>query len=651
MNRFEIVKDIDEGAFGVVQMARNKDTGEIVAIKKIKKKYNSWDECMNLREIKSLKKLKHPNVIRLKEVFKLEQELFLVFEYARTNLFKLYNDEYKERGLAMPEHLIKSIIYQAVSALVYIHKMGFFHRDMKPENLLMNDRQVLKIADFGLAREIRSSPPYTEYVSTRWYRSPEILLKSTNYNSPVDIWALGCIMAELYLNGPLFNGASEMDQMAKISAVLGHPGKAWPEGVKLAGQCGFSFPSNSPQNLEDILKNASPLAVDMIRSMLNYDSSKRPTAAKLLQHPYFSQQHNASITEIPPSVPVTAQSPHPNRTHPFDAKGSHPLNCLSTAQIANQQNAVPNFPHHVPTSHSNTKQSQPVRNLLSELESNRWEHSLSSKKFQPKLPQSPLPKPPSGSPADTKGNIFGAHLDYEESQFQRKLDSMFPGTLSDSGQKSLAQNQFLNAKKSCGRDDVGDRANCTAKKKQLDADLEELEKQILATKKKYNSPGKSGKHKMAADKPVVTFEESALSRKKAVFCNPVNNENVAKVPPPKSGVGMFSDQLEELLSREQRILEQRSMKAIEGRLGEGVYAKHNTLRTKNSVCDGVGGADSLPSSESSKRRHNSIHRNLAENSLGDLENLPKPLFMVNGFQPSRVGIDALKTQHCVAQKY
>lgn len=104
----------------------------------------------------------------------------------------------------MPEEQIKSIIYQTANGLAHMHKHGFFHRDLKPENLLSDSKGLLKIIDFGLAREIRSRPPYTDYVATRWYRAPEILLKQPNYNSPVDIFALGCIMAELYLNRPLF---------------------------------------------------------------------------------------------------------------------------------------------------------------------------------------------------------------------------------------------------------------------------------------------------------------------------------------------------------------------------------------------------------------------------------------------------------------
>lgn len=130
----------------------------------------------------------------------------------------------KEQGKTFNEDQIKSMVYQCASALSYMHKHGFFHRDLKPENILIH-RDKAKLADFGLAREIRSKPPYTDYVSTRWYRAPELILKSTNYNSPVDIWALGCIMGELYLSTAMFAGNSELDQMYKICSTLGTPSK------------------------------------------------------------------------------------------------------------------------------------------------------------------------------------------------------------------------------------------------------------------------------------------------------------------------------------------------------------------------------------------------------------------------------------------
>ena len=129
------------------------------------------------------------------------------------------------RDKPFSEPIIKNILYQILQGLNYMHKHGFFHRDMKPENLLCNGPDVIKIADFGLARETRSRPPYTDYVSTRWYRAPEVLLRSTNYSSPIDLWAVGCIMVEIYTLQPLFPGRSEIDQIFRICSILGTPNK------------------------------------------------------------------------------------------------------------------------------------------------------------------------------------------------------------------------------------------------------------------------------------------------------------------------------------------------------------------------------------------------------------------------------------------
>ena len=130
---------------------------------------------------------------------------------------------FREKPFA--ESIIKNILFQIFQGLNYMHKHGFFHRDIKPENLLCNGPDLIKIADFGLARETRSRPPYTDYVSTRWYRAPEVLLRTTNYSSPIDLWAVGCIIAELYTLQPLFPGRSEIDQIFRICSILGTPDK------------------------------------------------------------------------------------------------------------------------------------------------------------------------------------------------------------------------------------------------------------------------------------------------------------------------------------------------------------------------------------------------------------------------------------------
>ena len=145
-------------------------------------------------------------------------------------------------GSPPSEHQIKTMAYDCLSGIAACHKQGFFHRDLKPENLLINDDGVVKVADLGLAREIRSRPPFTEYVSTRWYRAPELLLNSQNYNSPIDIFAMGCILAEMYTLRPIAPGTSEHDQLTKVCTVLGTPPTDWTEGYQMATQRRIDFP-------------------------------------------------------------------------------------------------------------------------------------------------------------------------------------------------------------------------------------------------------------------------------------------------------------------------------------------------------------------------------------------------------------------------
>ncbi len=194
------------------------------------------------------------------------------------NLYELM----KKRDRLFPESTIKNILFQVMQGLSYMHKFGFFHRDLKPENLLCNGPELVKIADFGLAREIRSRPPYTDYVSTRWYRAPEILLRSTSYSPAIDIWAIGCIAAECYTLRPLFPGSSEIDQLFKICTVLGTPGRdEWPEGFTLAAKINFKWNACVKTDLQKLIPNASNEGINLIEQMLYWEPKKRPNAAQV----------------------------------------------------------------------------------------------------------------------------------------------------------------------------------------------------------------------------------------------------------------------------------------------------------------------------------------------------------------------------------
>ena len=297
MDDYEMITRLGGGTFADVYKAKEKSTGELVAIKVLKRKYKKWEDCLELRECSSLQKLHdsslankpgEENIIKLKQIIfiKKTQTLNLVFEYMKTDLLELMKEQ--EPNI-LSEEQIRDIMYQTLLGLSFMHKYGFFHRDMKPENLLLNGKKI-KIADFGLAREIRSVPPYTEYVSTRYYRAPECILQFTNYNSPIDIWGLGCIMAEMYLHPqPLFCGSNEKEVLFKICSVLGTPTyDTWNDGIQQANIVGIRFPTNPGIELEKVVTGASSEAIDLMKQMLKWDPNKRATAKALLKHPFFT---------------------------------------------------------------------------------------------------------------------------------------------------------------------------------------------------------------------------------------------------------------------------------------------------------------------------------------------------------------------------
>jgi serine/threonine protein kinase len=318
MDKYEILETLGDGAFGSVMKASNKETGEFVAIKKMKKKFKNFEECKNLKEKKILEQLKkHENIVKLNEMILVNDTLNFVFEYMEQNLLTLINTK-----INLKEDQIRGIMHQIITGLAHMHKYGYFHRDLKPENLLYKENKV-KICDFGLAKEIRSVPPFTEYVSTRWYRAPECLLRSTHYSSPVDIWALGCIMSELFTKKPLFPGTSERDQLAKIANLLGPPVN-WQEGLTLARRIDFKFNLNNPishsavvSELQKLHPGVSNDAIDIIREMLRWDPSKRPTSNGLLGHPFFTKN---SIQPLQTPKQLTPNNSETNNFFPNDRK-------------------------------------------------------------------------------------------------------------------------------------------------------------------------------------------------------------------------------------------------------------------------------------------------------------------------------------------
>ncbi|KAK9766671.1 Cyclin-dependent kinase catalytic subunit [Basidiobolus ranarum] len=281
--RFE---KVGEGTYGVVYKAKDRRTGEIVAMKKVR--LESEDEGVPttaIREISVLKELKHGNVVRLLDIEHNDTKLYLVFEFLDLDL-KKYMDFVGAEG--MTPKLVKSFLYQLIKGMAFCHARRILHRDLKPQNLLIDKEGVLKIADFGLARAFGiPMRNYTHEIVTLWYRAPEVLLGSKHYATGVDMWSVGCIFAEMSNKRPLFPGDSEIDELFKIFRLLGTPTEEeWP-GVTSLPDYKQSFPKWKGQSLAKAVPNLDPLGLDLLQKMFIYDPALRISAKKALAHPYF----------------------------------------------------------------------------------------------------------------------------------------------------------------------------------------------------------------------------------------------------------------------------------------------------------------------------------------------------------------------------
>merc|ERR1712029_900333 len=259
------------GTYGVVYKAIDKLTQQMVALKKIV--LENDDEGVPstaLREISLLKELDHPNIVSLLDVIHDENKLFMVFEYLDKDLKKHMDDSKAQDGLA--PHLVRSYMHQLLQGIAYCHSHQVLHRDLKPQNLLIDNKGIVKLADFGLARMVELPfRNYTHEVITQWYRPPEILLGQKTYNLGADIWGLGCIFAEMITLRALFPGDSEIDQLFKIFRLLGTPTEdVWP-GVTRLPDFNMSFPLWECQTLVDVipdLAKVGDVGIDLLKSLL-----------------------------------------------------------------------------------------------------------------------------------------------------------------------------------------------------------------------------------------------------------------------------------------------------------------------------------------------------------------------------------------------
>mmetsp|Transcript_16335 Transcript_16335/g.24615 ORF Transcript_16335/g.24615 Transcript_16335/m.24615 type:complete len:754 (-) Transcript_16335:207-2468(-) len=327
MNKYEVLGVVGEGAYGVVLKCRNKESGGIVAIKKFKE--SDDDEVLRktaLREVKLLRLLRHCNIVSLTEAFRRKGKLYLVFEYVERNLLEVL----EEQPQGLDPALVRHYIYQLCQAIHWCHSNDVIHRDIKPENLLIDvQTRQLKLCDFGFARVLtNANEELTDYVATRWYRAPELLLGSALYDFSVDIWAIGCIMGEITDGQPIFPGESEVDQLFIVQKVLG---PLIPEHMDLFMSnprfSGLKFPDMSkPETLQKkYVGTLSKRAMLFMQSVLAMNPSDRPSSADALNHPYFQGLHSKPSGDEYSTASSMAPAKAPSQAVP-EGKLPQPLN-------------------------------------------------------------------------------------------------------------------------------------------------------------------------------------------------------------------------------------------------------------------------------------------------------------------------------------
>ncbi|CAF3276958.1 unnamed protein product [Rotaria socialis] len=298
---YEIQKRLGKGAYGIVWKAIDKRTKEIVALKKIFDAFrNQTDAQRTYREIVFLREFgEHPNVIRLQNVLKADndRDIYLVFEFMEADLHNVIR-----KGNILKDTHKRYVMYQLLKAMKYLHSANVIHRDMKPSNVLLNQQCRVKICDFGLARSLNhvyedpQHPALTEYVATRWYRAPEILLASSKYTKGVDMWSIGCILGEMLLGKPLFQGTSTFNQLERILQHIPTPTQS--DIASIASHYGPSVleraSSGQKKSFDTFIPNAGDEALDLLRRLLHFNPDKRITADDGLRHSFVVSFHNPS---------------------------------------------------------------------------------------------------------------------------------------------------------------------------------------------------------------------------------------------------------------------------------------------------------------------------------------------------------------------
>lgn len=300
---YTVLGRIGEGAHGLVFKARHVPTGRVVALKKILIKNLEDGIPVNvMREIKALQLLRCKYIIKLYDMFPRGMSLVLVLEYMNSGLWDMLHHNQQE--LTLP--IVKTYAQMLLKGTRYMHAHYVMHRDLKPANLLINHEGILKIADLGLARLYwpDGGRPYSHQVATRWYRAPELLYGARYYSEKVDLWAVGCIMAELITKQPLFAGESDIEQLAIVLQHLGTPSEeTWPGHTELPDFHKITFPQSTPTPWPELLPGVESDAIHLVESFILYDTNKRISAKEALRHQWFKNRPlPASLEDMPKPI-------------------------------------------------------------------------------------------------------------------------------------------------------------------------------------------------------------------------------------------------------------------------------------------------------------------------------------------------------------
>eukprot|EP00941_MAST-03F_sp_MAST-3F-sp1_P005057 g5057.t1 len=313
---YERLNKIQEGTYGVVYRARDKASGDIVALKQVKMGKNVDREgfpITALREINVLLALRHRNIVRVREmvVGSHIDKVYMVMDYMEHDLKTLLD----EMPTPFSQSEVKCLLRQLLSAVAYMHKNWYIHRDLKTSNLLFSCEGILTVCDFGLARKYGEPlRAYTQTVVTLWYRSPELLLGATTYSTEIDMWSVGCIFMELLTQKPLFTGTTEILQLEQIYKTLGSPTKkSWPtlETLPLANQFRFNhYPKGKlremlPRHSLTSSSYLSDLGMNLLEGLLTYEPGLRLSASDALKHPYFKEAPTPKPINLMPTFPAT----------------------------------------------------------------------------------------------------------------------------------------------------------------------------------------------------------------------------------------------------------------------------------------------------------------------------------------------------------